>query len=256
MIIFKQTNGFAPEQRRITVSARRFGAAWHFVGKDNPRYYLQGVYIEPHHKGGVTLHGTDGVSLFSILDPDGYIEGSGGWICPLPKTPFKKLVKQANAGHLHFVGNNVFLTDSMLGRDDVIGNPDFDPSVLTVRHMAAAFCPPIDGKYPDVRHLVPKASRAKARDFTLDPAHLARYLTALQILNPYSKPGLRIHTPGCDTEAVVIRSPVAPEFLGAIAPMRNEQGNRLPDWFSYPRKKRKAANDTASTDAAETTDAA
>jgi hypothetical protein len=55
----------------ISVSSNLFYIAAHFTTRDKTRYYLQGVFVEPHERGGVTLCATDGAKLIAIYDPQG-----------------------------------------------------------------------------------------------------------------------------------------------------------------------------------------
>lgn len=242
----KQDDYFDPGKRRITVCAKRFAAALQFISQEPTRYYLNGVFIEPHKDGGVTMTATNGHILASVRDTKALIEGKQGWICPIPKHPFLTMLRQRNAGHLHFVGDSVYLTDSMLAYCDVV-DPEFDPSYILPRHMAVGYSRAIDGTYPNWRDLLPRKGRSKASDFALNGKLIEPFTKAIKIINPASAPELNFFTPESDSVPIVVRSGSAPDFFGLQMPMRKTECSRLPAWLSLSHKRtnkpRKPAND-------------
>ncbi|RCK40460.1 hypothetical protein [Thalassospira xiamenensis] len=82
-------NNLIPGNRRITVSAKHFYAAWQFVSTEKTRYYLNGVYIEPHKDGGVLLIATDGHSMAVIRDATARFEGDKAETKPKPANDAK-----------------------------------------------------------------------------------------------------------------------------------------------------------------------
>jgi hypothetical protein len=55
----------------IAFNTHLFHVASLFTSTEQARYYLGGVYIEPHKSGGVTMTATDGHKLIHLHDPDG-----------------------------------------------------------------------------------------------------------------------------------------------------------------------------------------
>lgn len=43
---------------KITVNAGLFSATARFTSNEDPRYYLHGIFFEPHPSGGVTMAAT------------------------------------------------------------------------------------------------------------------------------------------------------------------------------------------------------
>ena len=264
MSIIKKNEDFDPAKRRITVCAKRFYAAWQFISTEKSRPYLGGVYIEPHKDGGVMMTATDGHTLASVRDDLAIFNGKTGWICPVPKQ-ILTMLKRKDAGHLHFVGNSIYLTDDMLGYVDV-REPDFDPTHIIPRHMAAGFCAAIDGHFPDWKRVIPRNARAKATDYAMNGKLIARFTKAITAINPACAPAPALHIftpPPPEGQPIVIRSGAAKDFFGVVMPMRDDPVTRLPDWIKLPRKKRtpKPANDTvacikADIDKARSSDAA
>ena len=61
---------------RCIVSADLFRRAHVATSKEETRYYLKGVFIEPCPQGGALLTATDGYTLINVRDPRGFVEGS------------------------------------------------------------------------------------------------------------------------------------------------------------------------------------
>lgn len=64
-------------------------AASLFVSKEETRYYLNGVLIEPAPQGGVFLVATDGHRLVCFHDPEGMTDAPP--YRPRAKTPVRRL---------------------------------------------------------------------------------------------------------------------------------------------------------------------
>jgi hypothetical protein len=246
-IIMTSSNDFDPHQRRITVCAKRFFAAWQFISKEESRYYyLNGVYIEPHKDGVVTMTATDGRTLASVRDANAVFEGTAGWICALPKQQFLTLIKREDAGHLHFIGNGVYLTDSSMSHHEW-NTPDFDPTLIATYHMAAGYCPPIDGAFPDWRRVVPQNFATQSERISLDATLIDRFTKGIKAMQDSKKSvGIDIATPPDDETPIIIRAGNEPDFFGVIMPRRSLRTDaRIPDWLALPEPKAKPepAND-------------
>lgn len=236
---------FNPANRRISVCAKRFFAAWQFISDEETRYYLNGVYIEPHPDGGVIMTATDGHTLASVRDQTAYIEGTGGWICGLPKKPFHTSLKLKDAGTLHFVGRSAYLTNMILGRDATL--PNFDPTIITHVHMAIAYANPIDGTFPDWRRVIPTNFAEQSERISVDMKLLERFKAAILPLQDEKKAvGINIATPPDDASPIIIHADAVPDFFGVVMPRAHKSNNpRLPDWLGLPKAdaKPEPAND-------------
>jgi hypothetical protein len=230
---------FDPTKRRISVSAKHFYAAWQFVSTEPTRYYLNGVYIEPHKDGGVLLIATDGHSMAVIRDASARFEGEKGWICTLPKQPFEAKMKRRDAGYLHFVGNTAYLTESILGPDAIDEN--YDPTNITVYHTAIAFAAPIDGTFPDWRRVIPKEEAGTAESYDINGKYLARFNKAFSVLREDngSQP-VKLFTPAGADNPVIIRCSDASDFFGVQMPMRGNDCPAYPYWLDIPKPEDKA----------------
>lgn len=60
----------------LRFNANLFRLAFGFTSTEEIRFYLQGVFVEPHPQGGVTLTATDGHRLVCIRDENGSADES------------------------------------------------------------------------------------------------------------------------------------------------------------------------------------
>lgn len=65
---------------RCIVSLPLFRRALSVASTDGCRYYISGVYIEPHKAGGALLVATNGSVLICLRDKDAVVEGGSGII--------------------------------------------------------------------------------------------------------------------------------------------------------------------------------
>lgn len=216
--------------RRISVSAQKAALILPFVSTDNIRYYLGGLFIEPHPKGGVLMVATDGRRLAAIHDPDG--EADGGWICPVPKVlaaacrrQNKKYPKD-NAGMLHFIGDAGYVTAANFPPESV--GTDM-AARLGPLHLASAWAPPIDGRYPDWRRVVP--AWPLEQDFSEPIGFSGKLLSAFSVAAKaagYSNAATVFYPPG-KQGAMIVRLPHVPDFLGLLMPMAVYEDTFEPD---------------------------
>lgn len=245
---------FIPANRRISVCAKRFYAALQFASTEETRYYLNGVFIEPHKDGGVVMVATDGHCLAAVRDKSAYITGQGGWICGLPKQPFNTALKRKESGTLHFAGRSAYLTHSVLGADALA--PEFDPTIITEQHMAVAYANPIDGTFPEWRKVLPDQVVEPSGTFVMNALLVDRFGKATRALRPdadkkkswSNKPivPLVYFAPPDEKSPIVIRVDGVPDFYGVQMPIRKlDDFEQNPDWLGAPetKAKPKPAND-------------
>lgn len=224
---------FIPANRRISVCAKRFYAALQFISTEETRYYLNGVFIEPHKDGGVIMAASDGHVLGAVRDKTAHIVGDGGWICSVPKGPFITALKRKSAGTVHFVGSSAYLTDAVLGQDAT--DPAFDPTIITAQHNAIAYAKPVDGTFPDWRRLIPSAGVDASTRIVLNGKHFNQFNKAVSALAEDGTPELSIAMPRDMQSPIVIQSGRARDFFGLVMPMREqEKAEANPDWLNSP----------------------
>lgn len=237
----KSPRSFEPGARRITVSARCATLVLPFMSDEETRYYLNGIYIEPHPLGGVVMVATDGYLLGAVWDPDGVTDRP--WICTVPPLLAAACRKQKArdnldvARHLHFIGHVGYVTNELFADGD-------DPEMINVAHLATAYAPPIDGDYPEWRRVLPAwPEAAPPKPVGINPGFLPKFVAAAKTAE-FRDGRITLFPAAESSRPVIVRIDQAPEFLGLWMPTRcalpePDQADGLPGWLRPPEKTRR-----------------
>lgn len=227
------------------VNPKYFAAISLFQAVSDVRYYLCGVYIEPHPEKGVVIVATDGHTLGLLHDPDGWVKS------PIIVGDISKSLVTACASngskrrpapaHLYLSEKGAVVDTEETPTKEV--NPFSDSAV----HMSKIKL--VDGAFPNWRRVV-EQNRVKGTEFPcVNSIYLARLDAAMKILNTQGRyyGGIELMSSGRET-TMIARFPqpdLEQRFLALIMPMRNEQPkNLLPDWL-MPREEPQADQATA-----------
>lgn len=208
------------ENHRVCEARATFvAAASLFVSKEETRYYLNGVCIEPHPEQGVLIVATDGHRMAILHDEEGHTNGR--WICPLPKE-----IKAAAKGHrrIRFEDDRAVLVD-----DET--------------RLIDCAAPAIDGTFPDWRIVLKDTIHNGCKNLGIGfngryLAEFAKIGATLGLKNPCVT-----FAAANKEDPVLVRIDGAPEFLGVQMPMRSDQPHisdateSMPGWMpksSYP----------------------
>ena len=154
---------------RCRVSADIFRRAWTCISKEDTRYYLNGVHIEPHPSGGALLVATDGHKLVAIRDADGLVE-NGPAIVRVNKVTLSALKKPVAPSRVKDEGEmEIFVHGSRLAvapsKAAVFAAGD-EGDILTIvdqptqQVVAYQWCDSlIDGTFPDWKRLIPTENK-------------------------------------------------------------------------------------------------
>lgn len=215
--------------RRIRVDAAFFAAAALFQSDEMHRYYLNGVYIEPHPEGGVIMVGTDGYAAAIVRDTQGF--ASAPFICQLPDYFLEKCdgIDPSSGlmpADIHFIGNMAFLTDQEFATDT-----EMDTAVLNP--MCIAHSTPIDGTYPDWRRILPVQRDEDAPGapyFSVNPRFLKRFRKALNLVDGRDN-FLTIRATKKD-EVIIIHGRSTDTFFGLVMPTLPPNEYSFPSWLT------------------------
>jgi DNA polymerase-3 subunit beta len=228
------------------VNPKYFAAMNVFRAERDSRYYLEGIFIEPHPEKGVILVATDGSTLGVIHDPDGWTAAPvivGGIS--------KKLISACSSkGIEHRMTVPKLLYISQHGAVVTGDSQVFDevnPFGSLALHMSKIDI--VDGKFPDWRKVVALKRTQSSEYPCVNSAYLARLYTAAKILVPNSKYGWGIDLipSGRDTQVIarISNTELENRFMALLMPMRNDAPKtHLPDWL-MPKEEAKAEAETA-----------
>ena len=194
-----------------------------FVAKEETRYYLHGVFIEPCKSGGVQMTATDGTRLFCVRDEFGQADQSG--IVRLSPEAMKLCRSKANtATRVRIEGQ-----DATIERQ-VETTEDWQPIGLSGKVF-------IVGIFPDYRRIVPTRIKRGATN----PGHswfagrlAASFADAAMELEKLSGRGstaaLCWRASDAESPALVLFG-ASPHAFGVLMPVRGNTDTAPPAWF-------------------------
>lgn len=235
--------------RRVTFRTKYAGMLLPFICKEWQRYYLHGIYVEPHPDGGVLLVATDGHTAGIAYDAEG--SANGPWICKIGSHLKRAVHSAIRSGEakvrgerlIHFIGDTGYVTSRFFTRGKE------DPGKLGPHHLAAEFVPAIDGTYPDWAktclksplHLSTSNVLHAGPAFTpnFNGEFINRFVQAGMIANPGFRrrnvQAIRMWPTGVEGPAIVQISGVH-DFWGVLMPMKSfgrDQPADMPPWLAH-----------------------
>lgn len=193
---------------QISVSARHVEAAMLAASKDESRYYLRGVYLDP--RGFISA--TNGHVAFAALCEDARYAPDGGIIVPL--TALAQAVKAAGRARGPAMAFEC----------------DAQAQWWLLYGAARIAFDPIDGTFPDWRRVIPEAPGTLTAAH-YDPAYVAALGKMAQALDGGKRDAsvcFRLHQNGLNPALVTFidsdkpRAPVRTNCVAVIMPVRSE----------------------------------
>ncbi|HEX7072726.1 MAG TPA: hypothetical protein VF226_01690 [Hyphomicrobiaceae bacterium] len=216
------------QKRRVRISADTLAAVAPFICREEVRYYLNGVYVEPHRDGGVIVTATDGHTLATCRDENGSADRD--WICSVPPV-IRSAALRGGKGKsapktVHFIGSAAHVLSEV---DD-----SYDASTPGPMHLATAYAPAIDGTFPDWRRAAPGVvTHLDGAGFSLNPHYFTRFAEAGKALGAHGVTLLLGKTPN---DPIGVRVGNCQRFFGLVMPMRFVSDEQpvgmplLPEW--------------------------
>lgn len=196
-----------------------------FAAKQDPRDYLKGFHVKPHHEKGVILTATDGHCLVTIHDEDGFSDGE--YIYPINK----ELVKAANKKHFPSL-QNIIISDGVAMLTSIYYLLDtftaFEALTPQERKLIThiEFISPIDGRYPNAGKLF----KSRLSDENLTPASTigmnVNLLSRLSKLNYCKINGAVLHV--SEKNSLIAVMGLKKEIVAMIMPMTLDESERVP----------------------------
>lgn len=198
----------------INVNATMFRAVALAVSTEATRYYLQGVYVEPHPVAGAILTATDGHILISAHDAEG--------ICTTPAIVALDKVRLAACKAKLKIPHRVIVREDGTADIDLNGT-----SVETARNVI------VDGAFPDWRRVLPRGPFGATVD-AFNGELLGVMGTAAGILSD-SKTNrtIRVLSKIDETECPNLVRFAGVDFaFGVVMPIRAGSDLDMPDWVN------------------------
>jgi len=206
----------------FNVNADLFRAAHTIVSRNETRYYLKGVCIQPAKAGmpGVTLTATDGHRLISVYDREGSADGD--YIVGLTPAQLRDL--KSGRGETH-------------PRRIISTTPDAPLTVARNDDEAHVYALLLDWQikdatFPDWRRVLPSKLGAPTVLQAFNLAYLASFDEAARIITGQRAVGSSIYSPDNGSPAV-IRFDGVDHAVGVVMPHRTDltEAMKLPSFI-------------------------
>jgi DNA polymerase III sliding clamp (beta) subunit (PCNA family) len=208
------------EKMKIICRADYVEIVSRFVGDEETRHYLSGVYFEKHPKKGVVITATNGHILASIYDENGTIvlpPKQDGILLPISKG-IKKAIKETKFKKLFSYNKRIAsVVNCDLSNFKACAKPNKD-------HLYLEWLDPIDGNFPDWRRVLPKGEFKPVNAFNFNP----EYLSMFSNINGNNRVAIFCMD---EVSPSLVKIPPMPEFLGVLMPMRVGGDSKYPDWI-------------------------
>lgn len=188
-----------------------------FMAKQDLRYYLMGIGIEPAPQGGVYLVATDGHCLTVIHDKDGTMTGGESVI--LRASP--ELVSACKKRYEPGLNANIIIT----GQRVSIAN-DFDQEHTDLETYIQPGKPWIEANFPNWRRLMPDFTKlVSGFRASVNSHYLAKFAKLASEKNGncglifWQEPSAEPY----ESKAVIVQHVDRPEMITVVMPMRQEK---------------------------------
>lgn len=239
------------------VSADLFSRALAAISKEDTRYHLNGVNVEPCDQGGVLLVSTDGRRMLVLRDPDGYAPNGAGtvslnkdmvraliakswnlpnWLGPLTgKGPKRRLV--VVRGQKAAVTEVAIEKSAALDYESLLALADAPSAAVGGYQWIGAV---IGGAFPDWRKVIGTPAAHGVFIGAFDASLLAPLAKALSGSDPArpsrsESPGVRLVPTDGDTEGklpLFIFPTTNSAGFAVLMPMRDQlKSTALPAWM-------------------------
>lgn len=228
----KKPTIIAPQPPRLDVRADLLKIAATCMARNDIRYYLNGVYIEPREGGGVIIVATDGHRICAVIDASGAI--SAPTILTLdhkleraiPSPRFSDGVDQKDPRKTYWGKEAPRVTIEPLGtKHAMVLWHEGEAQAMGVTSV-------IGGKFPDWKAVLVKGDFADLKRQAV-PGYQVRYLTGT--LNVF-KPGVRgirghaTHYQWHDDGVVLFHIPGHEEVLLGVMPLKAPEDPLVKRW--------------------------
>lgn len=214
------------------VNPRYFAAINLFQANNDVRYYLNGVYIEPHPDQGAIIVATNGHVIGVMHDPDGFCAKPiivGDISKPLISACRSKGVIKGMPPTGLYIADGGAIVDY-----GDIQHGEIEPFSKCVMHLSRITL--IDAVYPKWRAVLPTDLGTAPPTMLVQSQYLALFENVVKTLGMQrSYDGIRIQCRD-DGRSIVVRmgdKELSERFVAVIMQLRDENApkNILPDWL-------------------------
>lgn len=221
---------FGKERWIVVSKARYLRMLAPFVCKDEARFFLQGVWIEPKGREGALLVSTDGYRLGVVFDKAGLVKAP--FICPLSKELLRQCEQLPDHGVV-FSGSRVYIVDDV--------EKAKTPRSAGKRAVYYEELPPIDGVFPSWKQVIPTYIVKKQAPFCMNAAYMGDFVRVSRAAglskDPDSSKCWHLYQTRVGAGALVARHEEIGNFFGMLMPMKSKELPAALPWWLPPREK-------------------
>lgn len=221
----------------INVTARIFAAIAKFTATRDIRYYLEGVYLEPHPEGGAYIIGTDGHTMGVWLD-----HTATGVERPIIIKTTTKLLQACQGSDMRRLTVLDGRLAVVLETDQLKPTSELYIDPIEIKTTDRIYFE-IPGKFPDWRKVVPASTEQGLKGFVM-PSYLNRVHEAVKIgsVNAGKFDAIQFMQADKDKGVLAVCSS-EPNYFAVIMPMRHEH-TKLPRWVQILIERERDADQT------------
>lgn len=215
----------------MKVTAERFALAYEAVSMEETRYYLNGVFVQPHHEKGAILVSTDGHRMIVIHDQQAEVSESA--IVTLPK-----FARQQLAPRRGFKLETKWLDISVADKTARIYCETAGKGGEIINHtdIMTAHGVIIEGTYPDWRRACPKGEMEPMAASGLNSRYVASLAKFSTKFDSNNRGGMYFMKPKGqgDDGPVMIRWGNVHDVFAVLMPFRTDFEMRSPEFIDLP----------------------
>ena len=218
----------------IRVNAELFRLAYGAVSKEETRYYLNGVYVEPHPERGALIVATDGHRMVCIHDPDAACDESA--IVQLP--PYARTMCPSKKSGLG-IDKRVLDVD-VKAKTATIYNEKMDGKGVVSKTVAlvTAHGVVIDGTFPDWRKVTPRGPFKTVGLSGFAAENMGAICALGKLLNTSGRRNAAMYflqrEAGSDGDPIIVRWSGREDIFAVVMPMRCDPVTTLPSFLDDP----------------------
>ncbi len=219
----------------IRCSANLFRIAYACASSEETRYYPNGVFVEPHAQGGVTLTTTDGHRMLIVRDETGHADESA--IIRLSPAALKECKSPKRGPDRALVVDGADAHVREIEQTDESGQPVLGDAVAVSPKCR------IDGTFLDYRRVVPQSFAAVGApafngaylgDFGKVAGDLAAHFGITTNSASVVANGIRVlptHDKDPEGCPALIQFTATDKAFGILMSVRHKAGATVPEWF-------------------------
>lgn len=211
---------------KLNLNARLVAAICEFKAKNDIRYYLNGIYVEPLPSGGAVIVATNGHAMGVWRDPSAVVERTA--ILRIGKL-LREACKEADEARLELIDGRLAVTTKQNTEYHVQPNAEKGEVIPWE----------IQGTYPDWKTVIPDECQTGSMGM-FSAGYVKLVHKALKIATGNEFVGVTLRQSD-EKKSIFVSCGFLPDFAAIIMPMRDDSENSYPAWLSDFKAPAKAA---------------